>query len=556
MKKETNRNFCRITTFLTLVLSLFLSISCQQEEISVVPEANHKTISSQKISTHEVLNEINNPSIKKYISGLSHSFEHSQSKNFNLALFTKIIKENQYTTYSFLVNNYSIAKPYFSFFVIQKTSSAEKAGFAKYIPATAVTHLDVPHFTGILELYDIDNTLYARTSFVNGQAIPTPTNTASKGQECGNVISIITHNCSHGGNHSPGQSCNNGYSNDGYYEVIIRVVCHTVNSITPPPDAYVGQSGGGSAGGGGLIPDVDEIFAFTESLTVDEKEWLAQNLPTYNTLVNNLVQNHWTDESKDFANEVIDRMRQEPGVFKNINPFIIEKEIDDSQLNTCTKDVLNKIKTLQQNDFSAIIGKLGGANTPYKLTIKPRIIPDPEKTGITNWIKTTAGTAVPYNYNIDLNSSYLVNSTDLGKAGVMLHELIHAYFLSLVDDHDLTGDNTLNSFPILWDYYVDNFTGGGGGIAQHNQMATSYINILASALQEFKTGVAVQANVEPLQIYKDLAWGGLKGTKPYNLLSADYKTRIDRVNQAEHDNKPQNNSNGVPTYFPLGSPCN
>jgi A nuclease family of the HNH/ENDO VII superfamily with conserved AHH len=311
MKKEANRNFYRITTFLILLLSLFLSISCQQEEISAIQEANYKTISSQTISTNEVLNEVINSNIKKYISELSISLEKSQNKNFNLSLFTKIIKENQYITYSFLVNKYSQEKPYFTFFVIQKTTSIEKAGFAKYIPANAITNLDVPHFTGILELYDIDYTLYARTSFVNGQAIPTPANTASKGQECGNVISIITHNCSHGGNHSPGQSCNNGYSNDGYYEVIIRVVCHTVNSITPPPDAYVGQSGGGSANGGGLIPDVDEIFAFTESLTVDEQDWLAQNLPTYNTLINNLVQKQWSEESKDIAKELISLGREE-----------------------------------------------------------------------------------------------------------------------------------------------------------------------------------------------------------------------------------------------------
>ena len=492
MKKETNRNFFKITHFLILLLSLFLSVSCQKEDISETQEVNHKTITSQKISTSEVLNEINNPSIKKYISALSNTLEKSQNKNLNLALFTKIIKESQYTTYSLLINKYTTAKPYFFYFVIQKSTTIEKAGFAKYIPATAVTNLDVPHFTGILELYDIDDKLYARTSFVNGQAIPTPANTASKGQECGNVISIITHNCSHGGNHSPGQSCNNGYSNDGYYEVMIRVVCHTVNSITPPPDAYVGQSGGGSAGGGGLIPDVDEIFAFTESLTVEEQDWLAQNLASYNTIINYLVQKQWSEESKNFAQEIITQSRQtglKLDIEKSVkSPFFID--LSSVSGNTPEELKFNEVYNILTTSpkFRELFTNMFGTNPLFNVKFKIDNIQQSTGSGhIDGNCKVYAYSNIPTPFNlITIDRSHLLTANKVSIALSIMHECIHAYLNIKLRNPSIgmTIENINNmDFVDCINTYYNSFSGNQ---TQHNFFANNMIPTMVNIFLEIK----------------------------------------------------------------------
>lgn len=62
-------------------------------------------------------------------------------------------------------------------------------------------------------------------------------------------------------------------------------------------------------------------------------------------------------------------------------------------------------------------------------------------------------------------------------------------------------------------------------------------------------------NDELLQLYKDLAWGGLKDTIPYNALSDQDKARIKGVNDAEDDNAPATNSSGVVIATPQGEPC-
>ena len=540
----------KIKTLLAIFTILFF-LGCQKEDLREAQEINNKTMSSQNLTAREVLNEIKNPIIQKIIRSITGGAGIAESKNFNLAFFSKIIKENQYTTYSVLVSKYSQEKPYYTFFVIQKRDNIEKAGFAKYIPNTTVTNLDVPHFSGVLELYDIEDKLYGRTSFTNGQALPASSNNASKGQECGNVFSIITHTCSHGGGHIPGQSCNNGYTNDAYYEVIVHVVCHVVNSLTPPPDAFAGQSGGGSAGGSSaVIPDIDEIYAFFQSLTTEEQEWSLQHLDTYNQIINYQAQNQWFQESRDFVQEVMDRMRQEPTVFKNMNPFLIEKNIDDSALTPCLKDIVSKIKNSQQQDLAAIMGKLGGTNKPYNVKIKLNSSLPAISRAETSFID-------PYNYQIDISTQYLSNATDLALTTTIIHELIHAYFLSLVDDHFLSINSAnLKSFPILWNYYVNNFVPQQGNVNHHNQIAESYINIIAASLQGYHTGTAPQSGTEALELYKDLSWIGLENTTAFTNLNIDDKIRILRRSIAEDKNLPVNNSSGVPTYFPNGVICN
>ncbi len=299
----------------------------------------------------------------------------------------------------------------------------------------------------------------------------------------------------------------------------------------------------------------EEIFfynyqAFTQMMNNDQKK-IFESHPEF---VNYLITNHWSASSMDLVNELISIIGNNPNNYQSMEPFIIEKQIDGSDLDDCTKAILESLKNLQQNRIAEIITKLGNTNSVYSV----KIILDnnlPSDTyGTTDWSTPTGSLVVPYNYTIKLNSQYIEHATKLSIASTIIHELIHAYFLSLVDDLDYGETSNLNTFSILWDYYVNHFNGGVGDIAQHNQMAESYVNAMASALQEYQTGIQVSSSQQPQQIYKDLAWGGLGNTPPFNALTDSEKDRIIAVNNAECHNT-QQNANGN-NYFPISRPCN
>jgi len=245
---------------------------------------------------------------------------------------------------------------------------------------------------------------------------------------------------------------------------------------------------------------------------------------------------------------------------------IFEERINGEGLDDCGKAVLDRLKNLTQNDIAKIISKLGGANTPYNLDIVSARPDNEDSIAGTNWKRNAQGGILPYNYIIKVIPAETMRSTDLAIAGTILHEIVHAYFLSLIDDCNQTGNCApLSTFPELWNYYfsIKNpspspFT---DGISQHNQLAYSYVKIIGAALQEMVTGYPVPNG--PLgvvdQVYTDVAWYGLEGTIPYNNLPQADKDRMKfRFEKVELLNQSALNSSGQ-TITPIGSrtsPCN
>lgn len=84
-------------------------------------------------------------------------------------------------------------------------------------------------------------------------------------------------------------------------------------------------------------------------------------------------------------------------------------------------------------------------------------------------------------------------------------------------------------------------------------MAQKYARTIGATLQEFQTGVPVHANQEPLQVYTDLAWGGLQEApifaEKFPVGSPDY-LRIKGRYDAEGTGR---TVNGQTT---IGKPCN
>ena len=259
------------------------------------------------------------------------------------------------------------------------------------------------------------------------------------------------------------------------------------------------------------------------------------------------------------AEEMMEQMCDNQGVFNSITPFLIEKKIDDTQLNPCPKNILSKIKNLNQNDFAKIIARLGGTDSKYSLKVKSENPTYPLDYATTNW-ETNDGFINPYNYIIKIRPSYENTSTTLGLASTILHEFVHAYFLSLIDDcYQSNNCSLLQTFPELWNFYVAHQNGGilTDPISQHEQIALSYVDIIASALQEFDNSNGV--TITDHQVYTDLAWGGLLETQAFlnspSLTQGD-KDRIIARNYAEKENSNQTNPSGVVICTPVGTPCN
>jgi hypothetical protein len=225
---------------------------------------------------------------------------------------------------------------------------------------------------------------------------------------------------------------------------------------------------------------------------------------------------------------------------------VIEEKIKDS-LDPCPKAVLEKLKN-GSADITQILKDLGASET---ITINMKSdaeIPNPARS---EKVKGSIN-----NYNLFISSNY-TSATALFRASNILHEIVHCYFFSLIDQKTITNNpNVLNDFPYLYQAYCDKnypLKVGESANAHHNEMAEKYVKTIGAALQEFQTGVSVPANQEPLQIYTDLAWGGLQEApvfaEKFPVGSADY-LRIKGRYDAEGFNRTINGE------IAIGKSCN
>lgn len=344
-----------------------------------------------------------------------------------------------------------------------------------------------------------------------------------------------------------------------------------------------------------LIPMNECEKSFMNALSNENKQWfyLNQRSNLGNEITEYMNSVTCEDETeKVFINEIINQIRLNPNVFTSITPFIIEKKIDDTQLDDCTKGIISLLKNLQQKDIAKLFNKLNNPNMVLKPWYTTKIVIEdpinsPNALAQTNWVAIPlaaqpGGYAVqsPFNYIIRIRPSYLNGSmlssssppkkpTKLSIARTILHELIHAYLDSLFDDCNYSvpgGCAEIKSFEDLWqDYIIQKNGGTNPDDAQHLVIAKNFTNILARALQEFQTGNPVPDNIEPEQDYKDLAWYGLQGNYPnpnpnsiaqkFNIeypLGSNKRDRFNKINDAENKQE-TSNANGLIT--PKNTPC-
>lgn len=270
-----------------------------------------------------------------------------------------------------------------------------------------------------------------------------------------------------------------------------------------------------------------------------------------------LENNGRSSENISFVKEMINRMRQSTDVFTSITPFLIEKQINDNQLNPCEKGVFTTVKNTTVCDIAQVLAKLDANKSVYNTIIKSEVP--------SNGNPATTFPTSRFNYTIQISTDY-EGKTKLFIANSLIHELVHAYFLSIVDDYKSNPNNNqnlynLNSFPSLFQAYCDKKYPPARGMSEnlhHLEMANYYVDAIARALQEFQTGIPVAEGTSPQQIYSDLAWGGLNGTPVFDAtypIGNPNRQRI--INRAVCEQNGTTIGAGTPNaQTPIGNPCN
>lgn len=306
-------------------LMFFSLISCDKE---LYDEPIHRSnkFKVEKISANQLMQQISNPTIKNYLSTLTKDLSgnlEGRLTDEELLYFQMFVKENEYTSYSLRLNDFSTEKPYFLDFVIKTDSEGEKAGFIKYIPEEATSTFDSRTFTGDIEVINLNNHVVANNAVVGGIAINQASIAAT---QCFSAIQLVQHNCTHGGNHAPGEACDGPGGNNGYYEIIITNFCLTfpedLNFIAAP-DVSMGDNSGG-----GFVPlsAVDVAFNnFLSTLTPEQTDVLATNPK----LIEYLKDNEVSNDSKDKVLQLI--------------AIVLENdlELDFSPQNEVNEDITN-----------------------------------------------------------------------------------------------------------------------------------------------------------------------------------------------------------------------
>lgn len=228
---------------------------------------------------------------------------------------------------------------------------------------------------------------------------------------------------------------------------------------------------------------------------------------------------------------------------------VIEDQIKDS-LDPCPKGVLDKLKNTTNNDIAAILKKLG-ANSVYTVTMQmgstAQGYAQTQKISANNYLITVA------------NDSY-TTSTQLFRAAALIHEIIHAYYHSVVDDNvNPTTNLSLNNFSALYQAYELKIYPGGATVAQHDQMAKDYVDSMAMALQEYY--INNQPLVLPLasyEVFTDLAWGTLQESSVFNDKYKDGDPVKERIlNRYRAESTGQSVETGTTKQQnPIGKPCN
>lgn len=281
-----------------------------------ISQTERQKISFERISFDSVLKEINNSKVKDKISTLKPNLVLTASRGAeeDSLSFIKIIKEGEYTTYLREFHSYTQDAPYFLKLIITQDDQKTKLGYVKYIPDSETLYVNINSFTGSIQMLDVNMEIATENYFINGVLQPSSSHsTAARGVDgCTSTTVIITHNCTNGGNHAPGEPCGtkkNPLENDGYYEVRLTVFCPEDDPLAEVPEVFIDITGpsGGATPANPVDPNIALAavsFKLYNELTRSQRTWWDN---TNNSALKNDLINYLNENSFVLVNGLLDR---------------------------------------------------------------------------------------------------------------------------------------------------------------------------------------------------------------------------------------------------------
>ncbi len=566
------KNIFKKALNITIICSILVLSSCEKDlyEDSIKNskgKINYKTIDELPFLI---------PSVQKFNKDykyLSYSKEATNKDALNLNLdldhILEYVKENGLKTYSIVIkkefNEYD-NKYFENLHIFEKDGVYENVIF-KYDALDDFKKFDPQTFTGDVEIYDINYVYQGVIQYEEGVQ-----KCIKMAVGCMNVWWFtdigeiwIWYEClgsgggiETGGGTVPGGGTESGGTAPG-------------SPGTTPGGGSTGSNNGGTTPPGSdptsvdhvpvvanvpVLPDPEGITTFTAAfeltkeliLSSEERLWLRNNdeatheIYTYlwEILYDGNSENDYTE--KIFLKEVITLMRQNPTLYTSAKPLIIEKKIDDSQLDDCTKKILKKLK--QNHTIAKIIARFDSPQSMFMLNFSrvPNLVNEDGHIAYGRTLPTNND----YSYNIQLNSNYFKDdgATNLGKATTIIHEILHALIMSVIKNQGNPNNTDMTDYPEIWNEYVVLKT-LADNTCTHETIGNFYTSIMAQALQEYITDtVPATAPFDP--IYNELSWSGLLRSNqpsPFDtFLTPEFRAQ---VSNRKHSEMYNNNESGI-----------
>lgn len=391
------KNFMKQITFACPIFFIFCILvlglnSCSTDfEMEPISKTDNQKVIIEKISFNKLLQHIRSDKVKSNVTAAQENLKLLAGRGIesDTLYFTKIVKENEYTTYLLELNSYSIADPYFLKFVITQTDREEKAGYIKYIPDHEIPYIELSNFTGTIQMLDNTFTVRSENYFIKSIVQESQrSDVAARGIDgCTSSTRIIPHNCGNEGNHPPGTACGDGnfYS---YFEIKITVLCPEIfptydNSALPNEFMDIRGPGGGGGGNAPIIipkDPCDLIAKLNNDVLFNQKMKNLQTATNYNfELVSTAYKNPTPNSvpTSDFRFLDFQGSANTPSVSYPFYPQIegIMHSHYEGLLSIYSvadlADIYNKLLNPNVTDdfFSALVTKAG---TKYLILIKNR----------------------------------------------------------------------------------------------------------------------------------------------------------------------------------------
>lgn len=202
--------------------------------------------------------------------------------------------------------------------------------------------------------------------------------------------------------------------------------------------------------------------------------------------------------------------------------------IDASALknNKCADEIYQKLKN-NSAFFNNLLGKFeGNSILDLKFDIKD-IGTIVANVGVENVKKGYV--------TVTLNPNYL-GSTELGRANVFIHEMLHAYMAWQLSNSGWNGEDNAQSYKNIDERNLPSLLKAfrekeyKSGASEHEFMTNYYIPKIVNALKAYDPNLGTDSE------YEAIAWNGLQGTDSYSNLKKTNPDREATINSLIRDN--------------------